>query len=223
MARVWYLAYGSNLDPRRFGCYLVGGRAEGGLREYPGCRDATAPRDMAAVEVPGSLVFAGSSRTWGGGIAFLRSDDVRRAMGRAYLVEADQLADVVAQEMRHAPGSEVAARVEAALATIGDGDRVHVAESQYDSLVGLGSRDGVPLVGITHSGLDDLELRRPAPAYLWWIASGLRTTFGWDDERIVAYLAEAPGCADEWSPERVASIVGGATPTAAGAAVADPS
>jgi hypothetical protein len=223
MAHVWYLAYGSNLDPRRFSCYLVGGRAEGGLRRYPGCRDATAPQDTAAVEIPGLLVFAGISRTWGGGIAFLQPDGASRAMGRGYLVEAAQLADVVAQEMRHEPGSEVAARVEAALATIREGERVHVAETQYDSLVGLGSREGVPLVGITHSGLADLDLRRPAPAYLWWIASGLRKTFGWDDDRIVAYLARAPGCAGEWSPERIAVIVGGATASAARALVADQS
>jgi hypothetical protein len=223
MAGVWYLAYGSNLDPRRFGCYLAGGRAEGGRRAYPGARDSTAPQDTAAVTAPGSLVFAGTSRQWGGGIAFLRPDEGSRVMGRAYLVEAAQLGDVVAQEVRREPGSEVATRVEAAVTTMDEGERVHVAEGQYDAVVRLGSRGDVPLVAITRARTADLPLRRPAPAYLWWIASGLRTTFDWPDDRIVEYLARAPGCAGEWSPERVAAIVGAPTATAAGPAVTDPS
>lgn len=220
MGRVWYVAYGSNLAPARFGAYLAGGRAEGGVRVYPGCRDSTPPDDVARVALPGSLVFAGTSRTWGGGIAFLRADAPGRVMARAYLVEAAQLADVVAQETRHAPGSEVADRVEAAVTSMEDGERAHVAAGQYDVVLRLGSREGVPLVSITCGRLDDLDVRRPAPAYLWWIGSGLRATFGWDDHRIAGYLARAPGCAGGWSPEAVASIVAAATASAAGTAVA---
>jgi hypothetical protein len=221
MARVWYVAYGSNLDPTRFECYLSGGRPEGGLRVYPGCRDATAPRATMRTTIHGSLVFAGTSLTWGGGMAFLRRD-AGRAMGRAYLLEAPQLADVVAQEVRQPPGSEVAVRVEEALPTMRDGEHVQVADGPYDVLVRLGSRRGVPAVSITRDRLADLDLRRPAPAYLWWIASGLRRSFGWDDERITTYLATAPGCAGAWPVETVAAIVSGATASAAVMVVADP-
>ena len=45
---IWYAAYGSNLDPARFDVYLYGGRPDGGSREYPGTRDATAARAVTA-------------------------------------------------------------------------------------------------------------------------------------------------------------------------------
>ena len=60
MSRVWYVAYGSNLGTARFRCYLAGGRPEGGSRTYDGCRDPSEPADAFSLELPGTLVFAGS-------------------------------------------------------------------------------------------------------------------------------------------------------------------
>ncbi|CCH80358.1 hypothetical protein BN12_90013 [Nostocoides japonicum T1-X7] len=42
---VWYAAYGSNLSLERFHCYVAGGRPPGGRHTYPGCRDASPPRE----------------------------------------------------------------------------------------------------------------------------------------------------------------------------------
>jgi hypothetical protein len=212
---VWYLAYGSNLDPQRFGCYLEGGRPEGAAREYPGCRDASPARASYGVMIDGGLVFAGSSATWGGGMAFLDRDAGGRVAGRAYLVTHQQLADVVAQELRREPGSDVADRVETAVPVLQVGEEAHVAEGQYDALVRVGTRRQAPVVTITRARLGELVLQRPAPAYLWWIGSGLRSAFEWDDDRIASYLAAAPGCGGAWTLGQVTAIVSSPTPSTA--------
>ena len=102
---VWYVAYGSNLQAARFGCYLAGGRPPGARREYAGCRDTTPWRAAAPVTVPGRLCFGGVSPTWGGGLALLDADADGQTRGRAYLLTAGQLRDVAAQEARIAVGS----------------------------------------------------------------------------------------------------------------------
>src|SRR5699024_8552798 len=72
---VWYVSYGSNMDPRRLRSYLEGGCPPGGNADHPGARDGTPPADSAGVTLPGRLYFAGRSRVWGGGgVAFYDHD-----------------------------------------------------------------------------------------------------------------------------------------------------
>lgn len=71
---MWYVAYGSNLSSERFACYVVGGRPAGARRTYEGCRDPSPPRRTSAIWLPGRLVFGGTSRAWGGGMAFYDPD-----------------------------------------------------------------------------------------------------------------------------------------------------
>ena len=66
---LWYAAYGSNLDPARFDCYLRGGCPPGATRTYPGTRDAAAAQEPRATRIPGQVVFGWDSPTWGGMIA----------------------------------------------------------------------------------------------------------------------------------------------------------
>ncbi|MEV7028327.1 histone deacetylase, partial [Kitasatospora sp. NPDC093558] len=70
MSLVWYAAYGSNLDAARMACYLAGGRPEGAVRDFPGCRDRRPARRDAATVLPGTLYFATHSPVWGGGRGF---------------------------------------------------------------------------------------------------------------------------------------------------------
>src|SRR5690348_6833173 len=101
---VWYAAYGTNLRRERFLCYLGGGRPEGALRGYPGCRDRSPPRAEVVLSLPGRLTFGGESSTWTGGMAFLETSASTRVWARGYLVTVGQLSDVLAQEIRAAPG-----------------------------------------------------------------------------------------------------------------------
>jgi hypothetical protein len=121
-----------------------------------------------------------------------------RVWARAYLVTVQQLADVIAQEIRLAPGAELTAEV------VGQGGRHGLGPGRYDQLLALGRCQGQPVVALTAS-------RPPAPAppaqaYLWSMAAGLRETHGLSAPEIAAYLATAVGVRPTWSAAQLLAI-----------------
>jgi hypothetical protein len=199
--RVWYVAYGSNLGTARFRCYLAGGRPDGGTRTYPGCRDPSEPAEAFGIELPGALSFSGESGVWGGGMAFFDPHGAGSVACRAYLLTREQFADVAAQEMRLEPGGEFAQAMAAILPEVRELHRM--GPGRYEAVVRVGTRDGIPLLTVTHGDLGDLVPAPPSAPYLRSIAAGLREAHGWDDGRIAAYLASAPGAHGAWSTTAV--------------------
>jgi hypothetical protein len=186
---VWYLAYGSNVSPQRFACYLGGGRPPGARRTYDGCRDPSPPRRTVAVWLPGRLLFGGVSRAWGGGMAFYDPDGDGRVAARAYLVTLAQFGDVLAQESRRPAGTPYA--LEAAV----DG-RLPGLGGVYDTVLRLGDADGAPRLVLAARCAP--AVRAPAPAYLRTILAGLADGFGMSAEERVDYLLAAPGVRPRW-------------------------
>ncbi len=95
--RVWYLAYGSNLDEARFLRYLQGGETE------PGARDATPPTESVWASAPFRVGYAKRSQRWGGGVAFATQIPTsvapsHAAIVRAWSITGEQFEDVFAQE-----------------------------------------------------------------------------------------------------------------------------
>jgi hypothetical protein len=206
MQRVWYVAYGSNLALDRFRCYLSGGRPEGGLRDYAGCRDGRDPAQIASLDLPGGLVFAGESRVWGGGMAFYDAKAPGTVAGRGYLVTAEQLGDIAAQEMRRESGGEFARKLAGLLPDI---ESVHtMGPGRYETVSRLGERDGVPMFTVTHGEASELEPAAPSAAYLRWIAAGLREAHGWDAGQVADYLGGAVGVKGRWGREQLIAVVG---------------
>ena len=205
MDQVWYVAYGSNLGTDRFRCYLVGGRPDGGTRTYAGCRDTSDPTGTFSLEVPGALVFAGDSGVWGGGMAFFDPEGTGSVACRAYLVTAEQFADVAAQEMRLEPGGEFAQALAAVLPELGE---LHtVGPGRYETVVRVDTRDGVPLLTVTNHDIHGLALAAPSGPYLRSIATGLREAHGWNDAQIASYLASAPGAHGSWTCAAVLEVL----------------
>jgi hypothetical protein len=199
---VWYVAYGSNLATERLRCYLVGGRPVGGFRTYAGARNPDEPRLTRSLAMPGGLLFAGSSRTWGGGMAFYDPRAPGHLSARAYLLDRTQVSDVVAQEIRRAPGSDlelVAAR---------EGGHHTLPGSAYDLVLRLEDLDGYPAVTITSSRPG--EPNPPASAYLGWICRGLFEAFGWTPQQACSYLLPFPGVQGFWSADELLEVAHGA-------------
>ena len=182
---VWYVAYGSNMAADRLACYLEGGCPPGGSRVNPGARDRTLPARSEPVDLPGTTYFAGESPQWGGGAAFYDPDEPGRTAARAFLVTAGQLADIAAQEMYRLPAD--GDPLEEVLS--GPTDRHTWGPGRYETLVRVGELDGAPLMTFTSPhGARSVEHTAPAPAYLSMMATGLRESRDWDDERVWAYL-----------------------------------
>jgi hypothetical protein len=202
--QVWYVAYGSNLGMERFRCYLSGGRPACGMRRYAGCRDPHEPRRIVSLHVPGGLAFAGQSGVWGGGMAFYDAHPDRRVACRAYLVTADQFADITAQEMRRPAGGAFARNLADLLSDV---ESVHtMGPGRYETVTRLGVRDGAPMFTVTHSDVSSLEPVAPSAPYLRWISTGLREAHGWNSARVASYLSTAPGVMSRWTWEEVVAL-----------------
>ncbi len=180
---VWYAAYGSNLSRSRFDYYLRGGTPAGATHTYPGCRDSSAPVDDRAWEIEPELAFGGTSRTWGGGVAFVDPDVPKGAKARLYLITMEQFADVVAQENWLEPGS-------VSLPDLHD-ELDLGADRTYGLVILVGKLDGHRIATFTQHR--ETVSARPSIAYLRHIAQGLSESHGLSRAEIAAYLAAARG------------------------------
>ena len=205
---VWYVAYGSNLAWERFRVYLEGGTPAGGARAYAGCRDPAPPRGDVALAIPHRLYFAGRSRTWGGGVAFVDpapGPDVG-TLARAWLMTAGQLEDVVAQE-RDAPHAAIDAEAVVREGVVPLGDGAH-----YGTILGLGALRGLPALTCTAPppGPGGLVPSAPTAAYLQLVARGLAEAHGLALAAAARYLAPVPGVAGRWRSDDLAAVLGAA-------------
>lgn len=227
---VWYAAYGSNMHPERLSRYLSGGTPPGGRLPHPGCRDPRPPRRAVPVVLRGLVYFATESAVWGGGRAFYdpeardavrgEGEDGREGEKRgeggecgegtpahAYLVTLGQFSDIAAQEMGRTPGRDLD------LSGVLRSGRARLGPGRYETLVCVGSLDGLPVLTFTAPrGWDSgvLALNAPSAAYLRQLGLGLMCAHGWDAGRVGAYLASRPGARQMWTGEAVRQVLGGA-------------
>ncbi|GAA1076829.1 histone deacetylase [Nocardiopsis composta] len=199
---VWYASYGANTDRGRFSCYVSGGAPPGGTRENPGCRDRRPPRAEAALWLRGGVYFGLESPMWGGGLAMLDPALPGAAPARAYLVGAEQFADIAAQEMYRSPGDGPDPR--AALRT----GRAVLGPGRYETLLYCGDIAGRPVLTFTaHWGAADVEPNAPSAGYLAVIGAGLEAAHRWGPGRTGDYLASRPGASGRWTGGEVAALL----------------
>jgi hypothetical protein len=209
--KVWYVAYGSNMNADRLSYYLRGGRPLGAARSYPGSRDPRPPARRVPLQIGGGIYFALESPTWTGGMAFYDPGLPGRAAARGYLLDAGQFSDIAAQEMVREPGedldlTEVIAR-----------GRMSLGTDRYEMLLRVGVRAGYPMLTVTAPWrAADVAWSAPSPRYLGLIAEGLRAAQGWDNARITAYLSGRPGVAGRWRRRDVAACVEAGPPPLSG-------
>lgn len=137
-------------------------------------------------------------------MAFLDPGSPGRVACRAYLISAEQFADVTAQEMRRPSGGDFARTLEGmltnveSLQTLGPG--------HYETIVRLGVHKGAPLLTVTHGEVADLVAAAPSAAYVAQICTGLHESHSWGAERIATYLAPAPGVRLAWTAGQIADV-----------------
>lgn len=201
MKHVWYAAYGSNLSLDRFSCYLQGGCPPGASRTYIGARDPAPPTAVQPVTLAGSVYFAWTSPTWGGGIAFYDPNGSGPSLGCAYLVTTEQFADLVAQEMHRPPGTDVD------ITDLLTASSLRLGPGRYETLHLVGSIAGAPVVTFSCGDSGVLPLTPPAPSYLATMARGLAAVHDLAAPEIVEYLRSRPGIGPDWTEDRLVPLV----------------
>ncbi|MDN6189044.1 MAG: histone deacetylase [Brevibacterium sp.] len=171
-ALVWYVSYGSNMHRDRLACYLQGGRPPGAFVTYPGARNTDAPLAEMGIELPGSIYFAGSSTVWGGGgMAFYDHQVPGPTPAKAYLITAEQFADVADQEMNRPPSA--ANPLETLASELPVGSAYSVGPGKYETLLVLDRRDSIPMVTFTAPhGSDAVTHTIPNEPYLTMLRLG---------------------------------------------------
>ena len=140
--------------------------------------------------MPGRLVFAWHSPTWGGAIAFHDPAGGGEVLSTAYRLPPATFSDVVEQEMWREPGADHD------LAEVLAAGRQVLGPGRYETLHRTGELDGRPVLTFSADDPSVLEPGEPAPAYLATIARGLRHSHGLTDDEIVDYLLTADGVSD---------------------------
>lgn len=137
-------------------------------------------------------------------MAFFDRSALGRIACRAYLISAEQFADVTAQEMRRPPGGQFAKELEGLLTEVESLQTF--GRGHYETIVRLGVYEGTPLLTVTHGAVADLAPAAPSAAYLSQIATGLHEAHGWRADKIGTYLARAPGVRGAWTADQIADV-----------------
>ena len=163
--RVWYAAYGSNLQADRFRCYLQGGTCKENGRSYPGCSDKTLWKKSKVRSFKGRLYFGNRSSSWNhGGVAFFAPEGEGEVWMRLYRISRQQLLEIQQQE--------------------------GCSDAWYGNLVFLGTeQDDRPVY--TFTSAEKREKHAPDSAYLELIRTALMKECGMNKRKADRYLAKA--------------------------------
>lgn len=96
---VWYACYGSNINYDRF-MYYINGDISGKYSSKNGCTNKTRPIEERKFIFECPIYFAGKSKRWGGGMAFLDYESSGNAYGKIYKITMQQFKEVLAQEQK---------------------------------------------------------------------------------------------------------------------------
>ncbi len=185
---VWYVAYGSNLLRDRFLTYLRGGPVPESDRVQNGARDASDPVDHRPMRLDLPLKFGGDAASWGGGgVCFVdpHREAVADTLGRAWLLTAEQLADVWAQENGETVGPPID------LVELAQTGSLDLGRGWYRRLHYVGEVDGSPAATITCEELP--ESNPSGMAYLGVVGRGLIDTWGLSASEAAVYLSTRTG------------------------------
>lgn len=200
---VWYASYGSNMDAKRFYCYITGGTPIGGTRNYIGCDDKNLPRADTAIELPYQLYFAGESKVWTGGLAFLGHESSDgKTLGRAYLLTVKQFEQVAAQESWRdkALQLDIDTLRKLGRAIMGDGS------GNYDEMIYCGEQEGHPVISFT-SPKEKRPFTKPAEVYVKLLSSGLKSAHNLTPLEVAIYLHDKPGIAGAYAFDELLDLV----------------
>ncbi len=180
---VWYAAYGSNLLQERFLTYLRGGPVPGSGRIQHGARDASDPADSRPYRLDRTMLFGGEAKSWDGrGVCFVDPHRIvpGDTLGRAWLLTAEQLTDVWAQENGSTVGPELD------LETLVVDRSADLGSGWYRRLEYLGQLDGLPVTTITCETAPTRNA--PGMAYAAIVGRGIVETWGLSAKEATDYL-----------------------------------
>ena len=97
---VWYACYGSNINYKRF-MYYINGDPNKKYSESSGCKDKSLPKEERQYVFENPIYFAGHSKKWGCGVAFLDYEHKGKSYGKIYKIKMNQFKEILEQEQKN--------------------------------------------------------------------------------------------------------------------------
>lgn len=94
---VWYACYGSNISYDRFMMYINGDKNNKYAFEN-GCENKSRPLESKNYIFNNPIYFAGESKKWTGGMAFLNYKKHGKSYGKIYKIQMNQFNSIFEQE-----------------------------------------------------------------------------------------------------------------------------
>lgn len=186
---VWYATYGSNLNYKRFLCYITGGRPVGSNKVNQGCRNKTIPSKSEPLTINHELFFAGNSATWGGGVAFVDPIENKntKTFCRAYLITKSQFDDIFKQE------NDLQDDLSIDFTSFDQNKEITFNQNLwYPVILFLGNKNDIPVVTLTCTK-PFRTITKPSEQYLKTLIKGLKEFSNLDNKSIIDYLIEKKG------------------------------
>lgn len=200
---VWYASYGSNLNSKRFLCYIKGGNPAGSTRVETGCKDPTPPKDVSTFTIHYPLYFAKKALGWQSqGVAFIGLNQAADTVtySKKYLITLEQFLDVVKQE-NNGTECEIDFNVVKEKAF-----KIFRKNAWYGNILYLGEDKGYPIYTFTAPwDMAEVECNKPSHPYLRTIINGLKTDF--TNEEIYSYFKNKPGIRGNYTEEELAQVI----------------
>lgn len=184
---VWYASYGSNINKERFYKYLIGGKVEGAKIEEIGSRDKTLPIKTKNILLRHKLFFAGESKRWDGGVAFINPNFNARekTFSKMYLIKFEQFKDVFCQE-NSLPFDEP---IWEGVSGLTKNHSIIISNTKYGKVLCLGEEDGYPIFTFTTTKeMSEMMLNKPSKEYIEIISKGIIDAFDLDKYDIEKYF-----------------------------------
>ena len=162
---VWYGCYGSNINYDRFMLYIKGDNSEI-YSSNEGCEDKSEPLESKKYIYNCPIYFAGESKRWTGGMAFLDYMNDGKSYGRIYKIKMSQFKSVLKQEGK-----------------------------LYDAVVLAGYEDNLPVLTFTSCKKLDEILNEPSDRYIDVIKKGLISCgYDFSEEESKKYFKNGERC-----------------------------
>ena len=157
---VWYACYGSNINRDRF-MYYINGDETGRFSTTVGCANKEDPVEERKYVFKCPIYFAGLSKRWGGGMAFLDYENAGKSYGKIYKIKMSQFKDVLKQEQKC---------------------------KLYNAVLLVDIVDGCPVFSFTSKHKLEDRLNQPSDEYVRIIKEGLLELYDMGVEQIREYL-----------------------------------
>lgn len=153
---VWYACYGSNINYTRYMMYVNGGK----YATKEGCQDKSEPVEYRKYIFNHPIYFAGESKIWTGGMAFLDYENKGKSYGKIYKIKMSQFKRIFEQE-----------------------------NELYNAIVLLEYIDNLPVLTFTSKNKLNNLLNNPSNKYISIIKEGLYDlNYGLTENELTNYL-----------------------------------